>query len=344
MKIVIMAGGIGTRFWPRSVPSRPKQFLALTSEETMIQETYRRFTRWLPRTSVYVITAAMYKTILQQQLPELPESQLLLEPEQRDTGPCIGLTARHFLELGDDEVIVTTPSDQYIPDGRALMQALRRAEQAAAEPGTIVTLGITPTRPETAFGYIQAKEDSDCGRGLLRVHAFMEKPSRSKAESLVLQKHVYWNSGICIWKPSTIAYYMQKHQIDTWNALTLQEEEMQQAYARLPKVSVDYAILEKAEKIFTIPVQFEWDDVGMWTSLDRIHPHDEDGNIVQGSGSTYPFSAKTNILYIEQGKAVVIGVEDLIIVSTSDGLLVCHKSQEQQIKHVLKAIEQSERG
>ncbi|MDF2667933.1 MAG: Mannose-phosphate guanylyltransferase [Paenibacillus sp.] len=343
MKIVIMAGGVGTRFWPRSIPSRPKQFLALTSEETMIQETYRRFCEWLPPSSVYVITSANYKHLVQEQLPKLADAQLLLEPDQRDTGPCVGLTARYFLDADDDEVIVTTPSDQYIPDSKALIDSLHQAEQAALEQRTIVTLGITPTRPETAFGYIQAEERS-LDHGILRVSAFIEKPSLFKAEQLVQQKHVYWNSGICIWKPSTIAYYMKQHQQELWTVLTLPKDQLIQAYASLPKVSVDYAILEKAETIYTIPVQFEWDDVGLWTSLERIHAHDKDGNILQGAGSAYPYAAKTNIIFLDHGKAVVIGVEDLIIVSTENGLLVCHKSQEQQIKNVLKEIELLERG
>jgi mannose-1-phosphate guanylyltransferase len=309
----------------------------------MIQETYKRFRQWLPHSSIYVITSANYKGLVQQQLPELSDAQLLLEPDQRDTGPCVGLMARYFLDARDDEVIVTTPSDQFIPDSAALISALHKAELAACVQRTIVTLGITPTRPETAYGYIQAEERS-LDNGVLKVSSFIEKPSLSKAEQLVQQKHVYWNSGICVWKPSTIAYYMMQYQAELWNTLTQPMEQLVHSYASLPKVSVDYAILEKAETIYTIPVHFEWDDVGLWTSLERIQPHDEHGNIVQGGGSAHPFSARTNIIYTDHGKAVVIGVEDLIIVSTDHGLLVCHKSQEQQIKTVLKEIELLERG
>ncbi|PYI52118.1 mannose-1-phosphate guanylyltransferase [Paenibacillus flagellatus] len=341
MKIVIMAGGKGNRFWPRSVEGKPKQFLALTSEETMLQLTYRRFAERLPAGDIYVVTAERYRALVMEQLPELDESNLICEPDQRDTGPCVALTAQRFLRLGEDDVLVTMPSDHHIPHIGELFDVLRKAEPIAARDRTIVTLGITPTRPETNYGYIEAAADVSFDAAH-RVRSFIEKPDIDKARRLLKTPNVYWNSGIFIWKPSTIAHYMRQHQPDMWNALQGSEEEVRTAYADLPKLSVDYAILEKAEHIYNIPVRFEWDDLGSWTSLERIREADADGNIVHGD--VYATESKGSIIFAEDRRTVVIGASDLIIVSTAEGLLVCHKSQEHAIKSMVQRLEQHEGG
>ncbi|GAA3408558.1 mannose-1-phosphate guanylyltransferase [Paenibacillus hodogayensis] len=342
MKIVILAGGSGTRFWPRSVKQRPKQFLALTSDETMLQQTYRRFLQVLPADKLFVITANRYRSLVQRQLPELAASRLLLEPEQRDTGPCIALTAFHFLSRDDDEVLVTMPSDHFMEEPEQLIEALRQAEQAAVSHRTIVTLGIVPTRPETGYGYMRtAVRKTD--EAMLEVTAFVEKPPLAQAEELVRDPGVFWNSGIFVWKPSTIAHYMRQHQPYMWNLLS-GGEDAASVYALLPKISVDYAILEKADSILTLPVRFRWDDVGIWTSLERIQTTDADGNIVGGRGKTFVDSTTDSIIYSDHPKTMIIGVRDLIVVSTAEGLLVCRKSDEQRIKTMLKTIEQDEGG
>ncbi|MBE1447147.1 mannose-1-phosphate guanylyltransferase [Paenibacillus sp. OAS669] len=335
MKIVIMAGGQGTRFWPRSVKRKPKQFLSLTSEETMLQQSYRRFAQWVPKASIYILTTREYSATVKEQLPDLDLAQILLEPEPKDTGPCIALSALHFMTKGENEVLVTTPSDQYIPDDKRLWEALLQAEAVAENGHSIVTLGIVPTRPETGYGYIETEEPDSGGAVLAK--AFIEKPPLDKAVQLFQQKNMYWNSGIFVWKPSTIAYYMTKFQKEMWVLLSSCGGDWEKVYHRLPKISIDYAILEKATTIYTIPVHFEWDDVGSWTSLERIFEKDSKGNIVMGDVSaTY---TENSIIYTEDHKTVVIGIKDVIIVSTPDGLLVCHKSQEQQIKDVLKLLE-----
>ncbi|TNJ66578.1 mannose-1-phosphate guanylyltransferase [Paenibacillus hemerocallicola] len=343
MKIVILAGGSGTRFWPRSVKTRPKQFLSLTSHETMLQQTYRRYTRWLPEAEVYVVTAREYKTLVEAQLPELSGDRLLLEPEQRDTGPCIALTAQHFLSRDDDEVLVTMPSDHFTDEPEELVRALRIAAKAAERKTAIVTLGVVPTRPETGYGYIRTTEivSED---GLLEASKFIEKPSLEVAEKLIRDSGVFWNSGIFVWKPSTIAHYMRMHQPFLWNMLTDRDGKAETTYSMLPKISIDYAILEKADSILTIPVKFKWDDVGIWTSLERIQQANEEGNILNGLGHVHAESTRNSIIYTDHPRTMVIGVNDLIIVSTEDGLLVCHKSEEQRIKSALQALERQEGG
>jgi mannose-1-phosphate guanylyltransferase len=260
-----------------------------------------------------------------------------VEPEPKDTGPCIALAAHYFLREQFDGVLVTAPSDQYIPDADALMYALRTAEKAAQTDGVVVTLGIVPTRPETGYGYIQAEPvDEVSSNGLLPVASFIEKPTLDKAEVLIRQPNIYWNSGIFVWKPSTIARYMEKYCPDIWLGVTVSEARLPDEYAKLNKISIDYAIVEKAETLFTIPVSFPWDDVGTWKSLERVFSKDEQGNILLGD--IIASDNRNSIIYSESRRVVVIGAEDLIIVSTDEGVLVCHKSAEQQIKQAIQLL------
>ena len=335
MKVVIMAGGNGTRFWPLSVNVKPKQFLSLNSGETLIQETYRRFRTWLEPEKIYVVTTTEYLNLVREQLPEIYTDHIITEPDRRDTGPCIALTALYFLDKGEDEVLVTTPSDQYIGDADALMEVLNQAEQVAYSDKVIATLGIVPSRPESGYGYIEAEVNS-WDKCVHKVKSFIEKPSVERAEQLIQKGNMFWNSGIFVWNPSTIAYYMNLYQRDMWEVICKNKRQLDKIYSQLPKISVDYAILEKADNIYMIPVHFPWDDVGTWTSLERIHQTDSNGNILIGDIQT--LLASNSIVFSEKEKTVVLGVSNLIIVSTEKGLLVCHKSEEQRIKKILETF------
>lgn len=335
MKAVIMAGGQGTRFWPWSTEEKPKQFLSLRSNKTLIQETYERFRMWLPNDKIYIVTTEDYLAMVKEQLPMIKNVQIIVEPARRDTAPCIALTALRFLKEKDDEVIVTAPSDQYIGDWHLLMEALQLAEDAARLNRNIVTLGIKPNRPETGYGYIET-EDTALDQTARKVKQFIEKPSLQKAEWLLTKTNIFWNSGIFIWRPSTIAHYMKKYQLELWDLLNVPVSVLKKSYQQLPKVSVDYAILEKAESIYTIPVSFEWDDVGTWGSIERYHEKEDSDNIVIGSNISVQGN---NCTVISDSKnTLVIGVDDIIVVCTDEGLLVCHKSQEQQIKTLIQQL------
>ncbi|MFF2484540.1 mannose-1-phosphate guanylyltransferase [Paenibacillus sp. NPDC058071] len=340
MKAVIMAGGKGTRFWPRSTEEKPKQFLQLASDRaTMLQQTYERFRSCLAEEDIYVAVSENYLPLVREQLPTLKAGQLMIEPDQRDTAPCVALAASFLLNRGIDEVIVTAPSDQFIPETAQLMEALRAAESVAEEDETVVTLGIVPTRAETGFGYIAASEQVRAeryGHLIKEVKAFIEKPTKEKAEQLIQDSNIYWNSGIFIWKPSTIAAYMRRYQPQLWSVFQSSGDALKQAYRQLPKQSVDYAIIEKVEKLYTVPIAFLWDDVGTWTSLERIFDTDGEGNLL--FGSVYPHGVRRSIVYSENQRIVVIGVEDLIVVSTEHGLLICPKSEEQKVKEAIAAL------
>ncbi|WP_102275735.1 mannose-1-phosphate guanylyltransferase [Cytobacillus massiliigabonensis] len=332
MKAIILAGGQGTRFWPLSSEDKPKQFLNLISNDSMLQETYQRFRNWLPAEKVFVVTTDKYLSLVLKQLPELQEGQIILEPDQRDTAPCIALTAMHFLNQKDDEVLVIAPSDQYIGNSQVFQHALTLAENVAEQNDSIVTLGIRPTGPETGYGYIKANKNPPFFSSAYQVEEFIEKPDIKKAEVLISDENVFWNSGIFIWKPSTIAFNFHKHQPEMWKLINANQTKLQEVYSLLPKVSIDYAILEKAENVFTVPVNFEWDDIGSWTSLGRIHSSDHNNNCQ--TGDVMAASSKNCIVYSDR-KTLLIGVEDLIVASTEKGILVCHKSEEQRIKKLL---------
>lgn len=335
LKIVIMAGGQGTRFWPWSVKKRPKQFLPLISEETMLQQTYNRFRKWLPPEKIYIVTTKDYFSLVKEQIPSISTSHILLEPEPRDTGPCIALTALHFLKDSDNEAFAAVPADHYIPVDDDMAEIFSLAEEIAEAELAIVTLGMKPLRPETGYGYIIAEQLEELNIPVLTVKSFIEKPNLDKAKELLKAENVYWNSGIFIWKPSTVSYYMKKLQPKIWEILN-REPDARTQYSLLPKISVDYAILEKAETIYTIPVNLQWDDVGIWSSWERLNKKTNEDNYLQGD--IHLLSAKNCIIKSDDRKAVVIGVEDLIIVSTEEGLLVCHKSLEHKIKDVLKSF------
>ncbi|MGD7009705.1 mannose-1-phosphate guanylyltransferase [Metabacillus sp. 84] len=339
MKVVIMAGGKGTRFWPWSTKKRPKQFLPLVTEETMLQQTYSRFQKWLAPEKIFIVTSEEFVPLVKEQIRFMHDEQIIIEPEQRDTGPCMALTALKFLEEEDDEVFAAVPSDHFIPEDAQLFEIFELGEEIAEADHSIVTIGITPTRPETGYGYIQAKSEGP-KNNVLPVEAFIEKPDKKKAQSLISKENVYWNGGVFIWKPSTIAFYMEKLQPELWKMATESQKITRDQYSLFPKISVDYAILEKAETIYTIPVNMLWDDIGSWGAWDRLHKKSGDDNLLIGNISIS--ESKNCIIKSEDRKTVVIGVEDLIIASTPHGLLICHKSYEKDLKGILQEISNRE--
>ena len=337
MNVVIMAGGKGTRFWPRSVDTMPKQFLHFHSNKTLIQETVDRFRKIVPASNLFIAVPERYLHLVEEQLPGFSANQLIVEPQQKDTAACIALAASRFIRSGDDAPVVFVPSDQYVAEDEPFLEAVRVAVTTAEQPGAIATLGIEPSRPETGFGYLQTSPDirSD-GQpaGVRRVLRFLEKPSEERAAHLIAEPDVYWNSGIFVCRPSTIADSLARFQPAIWNSLQEHPGDDEAAYAAMPQLSIDYAVMELADSLYCIPVRCGWDDIGSWAALRRHLAPDSGGNVIKGSASLAESTG--NIIFIEDKEALIVGVRDLIVVSTATGLLICPKSEEPRLKTWLK--------
>ena len=342
---VIMAGGKGERFWPKSRTSCPKQFLSLTSDgETMLQKTVRRLAPLVAEDDVYLVTNAAYRERIAEQLPELPAENVLFEPCPRNTAPCIGLAASVIRKKYGDAVMLVLPSDHLIRSEDMYLDTLRRAVLAAENGRNLVTLGITPTYPETGYGYIQYVRGS--GRnGVYQVERFVEKPDLPTARTYLKEGNYLWNSGMFIWKASSILYNMQAFMPELYNGLMPVadaygtpefETVLNAAFCELPAQSVDFGIMEKADSICTIPGSFGWDDVGSWLALERINPTDTQGNMF--SGDVVSVDSRRCTVCADARTVAVLGLEDMVIVDTPDALLVCNKNSTQDIKKILSSL------
>ena len=346
---LIMAGGRGERFWPLSRADRPKQFLDLTGEgKTMIRQTVDRILPVAAPEDIFVATNAAYGEMVREQLPEIPEQNLILEPAGRNTAPCIGLAAMKIRKKYEDALMIVLPSDHLIRMPDRFLETLRTALTVAEEGNKLVTLGITPAYPETAYGYIRYDAGSFDGRAY-RVDRFVEKPELERAVEYLMSGEYVWNSGMFIWKVSSILSSISRFLPDTFRTLeeiaeafdTPEEENsLKTLFPGIRSESVDYGIMEKAEEIYTIPGSFGWDDVGSWRTFERIRTADEDGNVCTGNCIAYESTG--NI--IRGGKKLIaaVGVSDLVIVDTEDVLLVAKKDRTDGVKQILKELREEE--
>lgn len=342
---LIMAGGRGERFWPKSRKSLPKQFLSLTGDgKTMIQLTVERILPLVDMQDIYIATNRSYKALVRQQLPELPEENILCEPVAKNTAPCIGLGAMHIAKKYEDAVMLVLPSDHLIKYNAMYLDTLRRASEVAEEGENLVTLGIMPDYPETGYGYIKFQPDARKGVAF-EVERFVEKPDLETAKRYLATEQYLWNSGMFIWRISTILHNMEKYLPETYDGLcrirdaigTSEENEvLEREFALFKSESIDYGIMEKADHIYTLPGSFGWDDVGSWNAVERIQPANEFGNVVNGNAVT----VDTKRCIIQGGKKLIatVGLEDIIIVDTDDALLVCEKGDAGEIKKVLENL------
>lgn len=350
MKItaVIMAGGKGERFWPKSRTHLPKQFLSLTADkETMIQKTVARLKSITKPEDIFIVTNKMYEELTQEQLPQIPKENIILEPCGRNTAPCIALAAAVIeKKYGEETVMLVLPSDHLIRYEEMYTDTLRQAISVAESGQRLVTIGITPTYPETGYGYIQFERDTTLGmRGVYQVNRFVEKPDIDTAKSYLSSRKYLWNSGMFVWKTSTILMNMEKFMPKVYSgALEIAdkfgsyefESTLNENYEKLPSESVDFGIMEKAEEIYTIPGSFGWDDVGNWLAVERINSTNELGNYVEGDVITIG----TKHCTICGGKRLVaaVGVENIIVVDTDDAILICEKNSTQDVKKVIENL------
>lgn len=342
---LIMAGGRGERFWPKSRKSLPKQFLSLTDDgKTMIQLTVERILPLVKMEDIYISTNRDYKELVRQQLPEIPEENILCEPVGRNTAPCIGLGAVHMRKKYEDAVMYVLPSDHLIKYTSIFLSTLTDAGEVAEQGENLVTLGITPDCPETGYGYIKFLPDQMLGRAF-EVDRFVEKPDLETAKEYVASEQYLWNSGMFIWKVSTILKNLETYLPETYQGLNRiadaigTEEEglvLEKEFSAFQSESIDYGIMEKAKNIYILSGSFGWDDVGSWLAVGRIKKSNEFGNVINGNAVT----VDTKNCIIQGGKKLIatVGIEDIIVVDTEDALLICEKDSAGNIKKVLENL------
>ncbi len=338
--VVIMAGGIGSRFWPMSTPELPKQFVdILGTGRTLIQMTADRFASICLPENVWVVTGCRYVGLVKQQLPQIPEDHIIAEPEARNTAPCIAYAAWKIRMKYPEANVVFTPSDALVLNVEEFTRIIKTALLFTAKQNTIVTVGIKPSRPETGYGYIEAGEPIP-GTEIIKVGSFREKPTREVAQEYLKQGKYLWNAGIFAWNVETIVESIRLHA----PALAAIMDEMSQSFytpheeaeaARLfptcEKISIDYAVMEKSDCIYTVPADFGWSDLGTWGSLHTLMPHDEDNNATVGT-DVRMFDSKNCIVHAPTlGKVVVQGLDGYIVAQHGDRLLICRLEDEQNI-------------
>ena len=346
---VIMAGGRGTRFWPLSTTRRPKQLLRIVGERTMIQETAARLAPLIPAERLWVVTGAEQAAEVARQLPALELARLLVEPVGRNTAPAIGLAARHLAARDPEAVMAVLPADHAIADPAAFRDALSAAAAAARAHPVLVTLGVTPTRPETGYGYVERGEEAGSfgGRPLYRVAAFHEKPDRATAERYVAGGRCDWNAGIFVWRASVILDEIAAHLPELAHELAAlapraigagAASPLAAAYDRIQGISIDYGVLERSARIWVLPVDCGWNDVGSWSALYDVRPADAAGNVL--GGEAVAIDAAGSLVESEGPLVALVGVRDVVVIAAPGAVLVCARERAQD---VLKVVEELER-
>jgi len=346
---VVMAGGSGTRFWPASRKLVPKQLLSLSGDRSMLQATIDRLGNLVPAERQLIVTNEILSDAVRQQLPELPEQNVVGEPCKRDTAPCVGLAAAMVAKVDPEGTMVVMPSDHVITDHEKFQQAIKAGSVLIdQDPTRIVTFGIPPSYPAESFGYIQRAGQIDgVAIPAFQVEKFREKPDRATAEEYVAAGTYYWNSGIFLWRASTILDALKKnvpemhsHLAKIANAMDSDHfhETLEQEFTAINGTSIDYAVMENYPNVVTIEAPFPWDDVGSWQALSRLHQPDDQGNTVVGSH--LGIDTKGAIIHAQPGHTIVtIDVDDLIVVQTDDATLVAPKHAEERVREVVKALE-----
>lgn len=339
--IVIMAGGIGSRFWPMSTPEYPKQFIDVMGVgKSLIQLTVERFKGICPKENFWVVTSEKYVDIVKEQLPQIPAQHILAEPEARNTAPCIAYACWKIRKEFPQANIVVTPSDALVIDTAEFARCIAVALEKTADSQAIVTLGMMPTRPETGYGYIAALGEADA-KGICKVEAFREKPDVETAKGYLAAGNYFWNAGIFVWNADTITNAIRRYapqiagvmdELEPALFTDKEAEELKRLFPTCEKISIDYAVMEKAEDIFVLPAEFGWSDLGSWGSLRTLLPQDEAGNAKVGNRVDM-YNCRNCVVHAAEEKRVVLeGLEGYIVAEKNGQLLVCRLSEEQRIK------------
>jgi len=351
---VVMAGGMGTRFWPRTTERLPKQFAYLIGDGTMIQNTVGRLRSIFDTDDIYIVTSENYSSVVSEQLPEIVKDNIILEPFPRNTAPCLGLTATVLSEkYPADTIMAVFPSDHVIFNMGEFYNSLETAYIAAYELSGIVTIGINPTRPETQFGYVQIKEQrgklgSLYDSGVRYTTTFAEKPDLATARRFIDSGDFVWNSGIFFWRFDTFLESFTKYlPEDAANFKSLRKHigkdsfryNLEYIYRQQNSISVDYAILEKADNVLVVQSSFSWSDLGTWDELYRLSMKDASNNVIEGDVVYHNIS---NCLISSKGKLIsAIGIEDLIVIENDDALLICKRGKSESVKDLIDIMKKN---
>lgn len=337
---VIMAGGVGARFWPRSREKKPKQLIKIFGENTLIQDTVKRLEGLIDVKNIFVITNKIQKLKIKEQLPDIPEENIIDEPFGKNTAACIGLASILVKNVNPDAVTVVLPADHYIKDKEKFQNTIRRAAECAYNSKKLVTIGITPTRPETGYGYIQF--DGEIEDNIYRVLTFAEKPNLATAKRFIQSGDFLWNSGMFIWKVETILNEMKEHMPELSSGLDEIEsaiggidfnKTLTTVYGQLRSVSIDYGIMEKSKSVVLTKGEFDWSDVGSWETVYELTDKDDNGNA--NVGDVYYTNSYNSYVYAPNKFSALIGVENIIVINTNDSLLICKRENAQDVKQVV---------
>ena len=347
---VIMAGGVGSRFWPLSRQDRPKQFLdILGTGRTLIQQTFDRFTKFIPVENILIVTSVRYKKLVLEQLPELIEEQVLLEPFRRNTAPCIAYASYKIKTQNPNANLIVAPSDHLIIKEEEFVRQLKKGLDFVENNDALLTLGIKPSRLETGYGYIQVKEKVEFNHldNLFKVKTFTEKPNHEMARIFLESGEFFWNSGIFLWSLSSIlsAFDVHLKEVSTLfsngEQLYNTEDEVHfinKIYSECQGISIDYGVMEKAQNVFVLTADFGWSDLGTWGSLYDNKRKDMEGNVINGE-NVLTYDTKNCIINLNNEKVAVLqGLDGYIVAESNDTLMVCRKEDEQQIKQFVTDV------
>lgn len=340
---VIMAGGIGSRFWPLSRTKKPKQFLdILGTGSSLIQQTYKRLTGICPSKNIYIVTGEIYRDLVLEQLPEVNPQNILMEPMRRNTAPCIAYANQVIQQRNPNAIVVVAPSDHLILEPEKFLSTISTAINFAENNNALLTIGIKPSRPETGYGYIQISEKAvESTKDMFKVKTFTEKPNLDLAKVFVDSGEFYWNAGIFIWSAKAIdeafgKYLPEVQALFEENLAPIEEsnhqESLRDIYTECKSISIDYGILEKADNVYVICAEFGWSDLGTWSSLYQNHPKTQDGNAVWGN-NVLTYNVSDSIINIPNDKLVIVqGLQNYIVTESDNVLLICSRDHEQDIK------------
>lgn len=357
--LLVLCGGGGTRLWPRSRNAHPKQFARLLGKETLLQMTINRFKGFLSFEKIFVVTTSNeYGRLVQKQIPQIPKKNIIIEPARRDTAMAHGLGAAYIQKIDPDAVILTESADRPIGDVKAYLRNFLVSAKVASEGNILVTTGVKPDFPHTGLGYVKKGklEKKIGGKPVYRVEKFAEKPDLKTAQKYQKDKDYYWHTGFYVWKASSYISALKKHAPELGEGIekilkalgTFKEKRVvKQVYESVPKISVDYAVGEKAKNFYTVIGNFEWDDVGDWKNVYDLIKKDKDGNAVlkfgTDKGEFIGIESRNNLIQFDDQLIALVGVEDLVVVDAGDIVLVCKKDKAQDVKKMVNLLKEKKR-